>query len=246
MPKSKKRSWKDKQRERQIKNQMSEEGYRIRREIEASRKPKQWPKGKIFFGVCLLMIIISIGAWQSSQPSQTISSGTTAPTQKSPTTTPTTSPSTSTSLAPNFVLKDINGTQFSLSQHKGMVVAIHFMALDCSGTIYPINEYHLQQLKNVCSNYCGKKPVSIVTVAVATCEGCDTILTQIREDYGVTWVMGNDYADGKMDIVDAYASHSITDGTVVLVDQKLNVAEVYTDSVTADALSSKINQLLGA
>jgi len=253
MPKEKKkRSLKEKQRERQLKQQRSEEAYRIDRKILASRNQKQWPKGKIFFGVCLLLIIIGIGAWQNVQPSQTISSETTVPTQKSPTTTtpttttPTTSTPTSTSLAPNFILKDINGTQFSLNQHKGMVVAIHFMALDCSGSIYPINGYQLQQLKSACSNYCGKKPFDIVTVAVATCQGCDQILTQIRADYGVTWVMGNDYSDGKMDIVDAYASHSITDGAIVLVDKKFNVAQVYTDAVTTDALSSRINQLLGA
>ena len=250
MPKeNRKKSWKEKQRERQLRQQRSVEAYRIKRDIEAARKPRQWPKGKILFGVCVLALIIAgYGASQYIQLTPTISSGNAAPSQKPPTTTtPTTTPtSTSTRSAPNFILKDINGTQFSLNQHSGMVIAIHFMALDCSGSIYPINGYQLQQLKSACSNYCGKKPFDIVTVAVATCQGCDQILTQIRADYGVTWVMGNDYSDGKMDIVDAYASHSITDGTIVLVDKRLNVAQVYNDAVTADALSSKINQLLGA
>jgi len=248
----KKKSRKEWQRERQLRQQRSQEAYRIRREIEAERKPRQWPKGKILFGVCLLaLIILGYGASQYIQLPSTIGSGTpttptspptSAPNQPSP------APSTpaSTRSAPSFSLKDINGTQFSLNQYSGRVIAIHFMALDCSGQTSPINDYQLQQLKTVCSRYCGKKTVGIVTVSVATCQGCDLILAQIRADYGVTWVLGNDYDDEKMDIVNAYAAYSITDGTIVLVDKKLNVAQVYTDAITADTLSSKINQFLGA
>ncbi|MDH5691312.1 MAG: hypothetical protein OEY81_07790, partial [Candidatus Bathyarchaeota archaeon] len=66
MPKKKKKkSWKERQRERQIKQQRAQEVYRIQREREAERKPRQWPKGKILGALCLIAIIfVSYGAWQ--------------------------------------------------------------------------------------------------------------------------------------------------------------------------------------
>jgi hypothetical protein len=114
----------------------------------------------------------------------------------------------------------------------------------CSGQLYPINDNQLQQLRTVCGKYCGKGQVALVTVSVASCQGCDTILAQIRDYYNISWVLGNDYDDEKLDIIDSYADYSIYDGTIVLIDQAFNVAQVYTDTITADLLSSKIGQLL--
>jgi hypothetical protein len=146
--------------------------------------------------------------------------------------------------APNFSLNDINGTQFSLSQHSGDVIVLHFMAVGCGGQIGPINDYQLSQLETVCNNYCGRKAVTIVSVVVATCPSSD--LVQMRVNKSITWILGNDYDDGKMDIIDAYTSYRIEDGTIILVDKMLNVAQVYNEAVTADTLSFKIDQLLGA
>jgi hypothetical protein len=98
----------------------------------------------------------------------------------------------------------------------------------------------------VCNKYCGNKPVTVVTVAIATCQSWNLTLAQIRQYYNITWVLGNDFDDGIMDIVNAYTEYSIGDGTIVLIDKTFNVAQVYTDAITADTLSLKINQLLGA
>jgi parallel beta-helix repeat protein len=63
--KEKKKSWKEIQRERQIKQQRAQEAYQIQSEKEAKKKPRQWPKGKIFLAVCLIAIIFgTYGAWQ--------------------------------------------------------------------------------------------------------------------------------------------------------------------------------------
>jgi len=66
MPKKeKKKSWKEIQRERQIKQQRVQEAYQIQSEKEAKKKPRQWPKGKIFLAVCLIVIIFgAYVAWQ--------------------------------------------------------------------------------------------------------------------------------------------------------------------------------------
>ncbi|MGB9756666.1 MAG: peroxiredoxin family protein [Candidatus Bathyarchaeales archaeon] len=235
MPKKQKKreSWKEIQRRRQLKQQRAQEAYQIQREREAERKPRKWPKGKILGTFCLVIAIFGIyGYWQYYNSQLPPSIGGTSST------------SPPSDLAPVFSLRDINGTQFSLSQQNGKVIIIHFMAVGCSGQIYSINNYQLNQLKNLCNTYCRNKPFVIVTVAVATCPNSQ--LANIRSSYGITWFLGNDYDDQKLDIIDAYTSYSIRDGTVILIDKTLHVAEVYTETLSIDTVKSKINQLLEA
>jgi len=214
--KDKKKSWKERQREIQIKQQKT--------------------KRKILFAVCLIAVILaSYVVWQESIRVSELPPAIGSTTIAAP---------PPANLAPSFSLRDVNGTLFSLNQHGGKVVALHFMAVGCHGQINPINDYQLQQLGTVCSSFCGSESVTAVTVAVATCENSD--LAQLRSNYGVTWCLGNDYDDGKMDIVDAYTKYSIQDGTIILVDKESKVAQVYTNTITADTLTSRINQLLTA
>ncbi|MFP3984749.1 MAG: hypothetical protein ACLFU9_02105 [Candidatus Bathyarchaeia archaeon] len=231
MPKKKKKSWKERQREKQVKQQRAQEAYQ--RQLQAKRKAKKWPKGKILVGLSFVtLILISYTAWQyyvQLPPAIGGETGNSPP---------------PTGLAPSFSFSDINGTRFSLSQFNGKVVAVHFMAVGCSGQIYSINDIQLKQLRAVCGDHCSSNPVTMFTVAVATCPNSD--LVGIRSTYGITWVFGNDYADGKLDIVEAYKSYSIKDGTILLIDKTFNVNKVYNEATTAEALSSKINQLLGA
>ena len=185
-------------------------------------------------GVALIVVILAAyGIWQyyDGQKPPTIGgvSGTVSP---------------STGPATDFSLRDINGTEVSLSQFNGSVIGIHFMSVGCHGQINPINEYQLAQLKGACSNLCGKEPATILTIAVATCESSD--LDVLRTKYGVSWIMGNDYEDGALDIVNAYVPHEIGDGSVVLIDKAFNVVEVYGGGVAAETLSSRITQLLEA
>jgi len=226
----KKKSWKERQRERQIKRQRAQETYRIQRKREAERKPRQWPKGKILGALCLIAIIFgSYGAWQYTRPS---------PISEEP---PPINPTNPLQTPYEFIMRDIDGTQFSLSSFSGRVIVIHVMGVGCRGQIYPINENQLTQLKTVCSSYCGNKPVILITVAVATCENSD--LEQIRATYGVTWLFGNDYDDGVMDVAQKYATQG--DGTIVLIDKTFHIFDSYS-TIAASTLSSNINQLLGA
>jgi hypothetical protein len=138
-------------------------------------------------------------------------------------------------------MRDIDGTQFSINGFSGRIIVIHVMGVGCHGQINPINEYQLTQLKTVCSSYCGSNPVTLITVAVATCENSD--LEQIRTNFDITWLFGNDYDDGKMDIAQNYAAQG--DGTIVLIDKEFHISTSYSE-IAASTLSSKINQLLGA
>jgi len=229
--KQKRKSWREKQRKRQLRQQRAQETYQIQRERETEKRPRKWPTGKIIFGFCLIALMFTAyGTWQYFEG------------QKPPAIGGTTNNPPPTGSAPDFSLRDINGNQFSLSQHNGKVIAIHFMAVGCGGQIYPINDYQLNQLKQVCAAYCSNKPFTVVTVAVATC--ANSQLSVIRANYGITWVLGNDYDDGKMDIVNAYTSYSINDGTIVLIDKTFNVVKAYIEKTSAEVLSSKISQLL--
>lgn len=224
--KQKKKNWREKQRERQ----RAQEAYETQRAREAQKKPRKYPKGKIVFGICLIgLIFVAYVAWQSSSKPPSSTDGTT---NNPPL----------TGSAPDFSLTDINGAPFSLSQQAGKVIAIHFMALSCGGGIVQTNKNQLRTLKSVCSTYCGKKPVAVVTVAATTC--AVSCLETIRSDYAVTWTLGNDYDDGKWDIVNAYSSYSIADGAIVLIDRNFNIAEVYAEETTFETLSSRISQLL--
>jgi hypothetical protein len=227
--KKKKKSWKERQRERQIKQQRAEETYRIQREREAERKPRQWPKGKMVGALCLIAIILmAYGAWQYTRPSIS----------EEP---PPINPTNPLQTPYEFTIRDINGTQFSLSSFNGRVIVLHIMGVGCHGQINPINENQLTQLKTVCSIYCGNKPVIFMTVAVATCENSD--LAQIRTTYGITWLLGNDNDDKIFDVAQNYAAKG--DGTIVLMDKTFHISDSYS-TITASTLSSKINQLVGA
>jgi hypothetical protein len=223
------KSWKERQREGRLKRQRSQEAYQAQREIETRKKPRKYPKGKIIFGICLIgLIFTAYAVWQySNQPPRSTGGTTSNPPP--------------TGSAPNFQFTDVNGTQFTLNQSRGKVIVIHFMFPGCGGALYLINENRLKILKSVCSTFCGKQPVTIVSVAATTCANS---VETIRADYGVTWTLGNDYADGKADVINAYSPYSIEDGTIVIIDKAFNVANVYTEETTFETLASRISQLL--
>jgi len=223
--KQKKKSWKERQREKQIKQQRAQEAYQIQRDRKVQRKPRKWPRGKMLGAFCLILLIFGVyGAWQYTQPS-------TAP--------PSINPTNPLQIPYEFTMNDVDGTMFSLASFRGRVIVVHIMGVGCHGQIDPINDNQLTQLKTVCSILCGNEPVTLVTVAVATCPSSD--LEQIRTTYGITWPLGNDYDDGIMDIAQKYASQG--DGTIVLIDKTFHIIDSYT-TITASTLSAKISQLL--
>ncbi len=235
MPKEEKKSLKAKQRERQIKQQRAQQAYQAQNERNQKKKSQKFQVQRIFYGVALIVLVLTAyGIWQYYEG------------QKPPTIGGTNNDLPTTGSAPNFSLADINGTSVALSQFNDKVIGIHFMSVGCGGQIYPVNEYQLAQIKSVCTSYCGKgnESASFLTVAVATCE--NSALDQIRSNYGVTWPLGNDYADSVLDIVNAYVPYEIGDGSIVLIDKNFNVAQVFSGGVDANTLSSKINQLLEA
>ena len=230
------KSWKEKQSGGNLKQHRSQIPQSQRAQKIENRRRMQHNIKIIISTICLITLVLaSYGIWQYYDGQKPPTIGGAAGASAS---------SLSTASAPNFSLKDINGTQVSLSQFKGKVIGIHFMAVGCHGQINPINEYQLTQLNGACNNLCGKEDATFLTVAVATCESSD--LGVLRSSYGVSWILGNDYADGTLEIVNSYVPFEIRDGTVVLIDKTFSIAEVYQGGVSANQLVSKISQLSGA
>jgi len=196
-----------------------------RKKLKEQQKKKQT---KLLLGaICLIAIIFGgYATWQylASSPSEE----------------PPEIKHTSSLLPPyEFTMKDIDGTRFSLNNYRGRVIVIHLMAVGCSGQIYQINDNQLTQLKSLCNSYCDNKPVTIVSVAVATCE--NSRLSWLRSIYDVSWFFGNDYDDGTVDIAQNYGVYG--DGTIIVIDKDFQVHEAYSE-IDASTLKSKINQLL--
>jgi hypothetical protein len=200
---------------------------------KSNRRRKMRNLNTIFATVALIVLLLSCySVWQYYEG------------QKPPTIGGVAGGSMSSKKAPDFSLIDINGTQASLSQLKGKVIGIHFMAVGCSGQINPINNYQLSQLNSACNSLCKKDDAAFLTVAVATCENSN--LDALRSSYGVSWIMGNDYADGVLNVVNSYVPFEIGDGAIVLIDKNFNIEQIYNGGVSADTLVSKITQLSGA
>lgn len=233
--KKKKLSWKERQQRKQMKLQRSQEALQKQRERRAERKSGGWPKIKIFGLFCLIaIIVVSFGVLQYIQPS-------TPSEEQPPEEPPSIPPANPLYDAYDFTLTDINGTEFSLSDFNGRVVVVHVMGVGCKGQINVINDYELRQLKTVCQSFCGNEDVTLITVVVSTCDRNDLAL--IRNTYDVTWLFGNDYDDGRVEIVQNYAEHG--DGTIVLIDKTFHVSNSYGE-IDSTTLSSAILQLLGA
>ena len=236
MPKEEKRkTWKEVQHERQMKQQLVEEAHLKLTKSNTKRKHKL-PKGTMVFAIVLAALLLSAsayGIWQyyeGQKPPEIGGGSNVVPTANL------------NAPAPDFSLRDINGTRVSLSQFKGRVIGIHFMAVGCHGQIYEVNEYMLSELRRLCNSYCGNGSITFLTVAVATCENSQ--LDQLRGNYRANWILGNDYDDEVLDIVDAYAPYEIYDGSVVLIDETFNITQVYTPGASGETLASRVRQML--
>lgn len=148
-----------------------------------------------------------------------------------------------TTLGPVFKLEDLNGVEYSLADYKVRPVIIHFMSVGCGGQYSKLNDIQLKQLKNICNVLCDEQKVTIFTVLVSTCTSTD--LSLLYDMYNITWILGNDYQDNKLDVIEKYSKYEPQDGMVLILGEDLIVKEIIKEGISYDTFIEKIYELEG-
>ncbi len=156
--------------------------------------------------------------------------------------TPKVTPQTTPIDKPVFTLTDLMGDKHRLADYEGNAAIIHFMAVGCGGEYRTINDNQLKELKKVCLSLCSNSSVKMFTVLISTCTTTD--LQQLYGMYNITWIIGNDYQDNKLDIVNTYSKYEVVDGSIVMLGRDLSFHEAIHEVIAADTIISKTRDIL--
>lgn len=132
--------------------------------------------------------------------------------------------------APEFTLTDTNGNTFSLSDFRGKVVVLDFMATWCG----PCEE-EISDLKVVQQNF--GNDVVIISIDVDTSETIGELET-FKDEHGATWRFAIDTAN----ISPEYGVTAIPH--LVIIDKNGNVRFTHIGTTSSSTLINEINGLL--
>lgn len=135
------------------------------------------------------------------------------------------------SLAPNFMLSDVRGETFSLSDFKGKVVVLDFMATWCSAC-----KEEVSHLRDLSEEYSAQ--VTIITISVDPTLDTTERLQKFVGDHAITWYVARDTANVNRD----YGISVIP--ALVIIDQNGYIRARFEDVTPASALSKEIDKLL--
>jgi thiol-disulfide isomerase/thioredoxin len=134
--------------------------------------------------------------------------------------------------APDFTLKSVDGSMFTLSDNIGKVIIIDLMATWC-----PPCQQQMSQLEDTIDEF--GSSIVIVSVDVDMSETGDDIKTTFG-DYINKWtfVLDND----EEDVGKAYQVSSIP--KIIVIDKKGNIYYTHVGYIEYSAISKVINELL--
>ncbi|TET19669.1 redoxin domain-containing protein [Candidatus Bathyarchaeota archaeon] len=133
-------------------------------------------------------------------------------------------------VAPDFILTDIDGNSFSLSDYHGRVVLLNFFATWCAPCVYQIP--HLAEINR---NYNSGK-VKIMSISSSSDSEAD--LQQFRNTHGMDWIVARD-TDG---VFDKYNVSYIT--TLVIIDQDGYIRYRHVGFTEASVLSQEMHECM--
>ena len=165
-----------------------------------------WNKWVLIGGASIIILLVVVNAYISIQLSQ----GTPAP---------------------NFTLNDLRGEPISLSDFKGKVVLLDFMATWC-----PACREEIEHLRDLSEEY--SINVAMIMISVDPKYDTNEMLQQFVEVYGITWFAARDTANVNRD----YGVSSLP--TLVIIDKNGYVRARFEGATTASSLSKEIDQLL--
>lgn len=133
--------------------------------------------------------------------------------------------------APNFSLTDINGNKFSLSDFKGKVVVLDFMATWC-----PTCNKVMDTLKAINEKY--KDNIVMITIDIDKKES-DQDLKTFKEKYEADWIFARDTAG----LITKY--HVDTIPKLVIVDKNGGITFTHAGDISESKLSEEIDKAIG-
>jgi len=137
-------------------------------------------------------------------------------------------------LAPDFSLTDLNGDAFRLSDFKGKVVVIDFMATWCG----PCRQ-QLPHLKVIWEKEDYSDKIVLMSIDIDPAESAETIRSFAQGFPYATWIWARDTANLRQ----AYQVAGIP--KTVIIDQDGYIRFTHTGVTYASTFIEKIDQLLG-
>ena len=147
-----------------------------------------------------------------------------------PQTPPNSNQTTTLSLAPDFVLTDVDGNAFRLSDQQGKVVVLEFMRTTCSACVS-----EAPSLADLRTKFGGN--VVMVTVTVDPVGDTDAVFRNFRNQNMIGWIAARDTAQ-------VYQKYSVTaTPTIFIIDKNGNIRYQHVGVTESSILISEIGSL---
>ncbi|MFQ6127223.1 MAG: TlpA family protein disulfide reductase, partial [Candidatus Heimdallarchaeota archaeon] len=135
-------------------------------------------------------------------------------------------------LAPEFTLQDINGDVIRLSDFKGQVVLLNFMATWC-----PECRREMPVLGQAWAKY--KDLIILISIDIDPTESDDVLQDFAQTFHYATWIWARDTAN----LAQVYGVNAIPKTVIINKDGYINF--VHTGVISEQTLNSQIERLLG-
>lgn len=135
-------------------------------------------------------------------------------------------------VAPDFTLTDIDGNDFSLSDHRGRAVLLDFFAIWCSACVAEI-----PHLKSLHSEF--GEDLTIISISVSPASDTVEKLQQFRQTHEMEWIVARD----TIGVSDRYGDiYPIP--TLVLIDQEGNIQHRHSGLTDESVLREELHEIM--